>query len=186
MSKLPNKGFTLAELLIALLILGEIATFTIPKILSSSQNGRKKVVLKETISVLSEATYLFCLSPESSTNPNPYEYMAGKINALKLCPSDSSAQGCIGASSSGEITEPGFMMHNGASVAGLRNSAQPREGLIIDWNGSAGPNVIGDDQIEISINFTQTAPYFGVGRCRVGPTNSSAASVTFFQDLFTN
>lgn len=34
-----QKGFTLAELLISLAILGVIATFTIPKILSSQQNG---------------------------------------------------------------------------------------------------------------------------------------------------
>ncbi len=42
----PFKGFTLAELLMALAILGVIATFTIPKILgaqqSSSSNAKAK------------------------------------------------------------------------------------------------------------------------------------------------
>lgn len=41
------KGFTLAELLVALLILGEIAAFTIPKVLNAQQNGRKIAIAKE-------------------------------------------------------------------------------------------------------------------------------------------
>lgn len=47
-----TSGFTLAELLIALAILGEIATFTIPKILSSQTNARNNAVAKEAMSTL--------------------------------------------------------------------------------------------------------------------------------------
>ena len=54
---LGNKtnGFTLAELLVALLILGEIATFTIPKILVSQQNGRSRAAAKEIAAAVSAA-----------------------------------------------------------------------------------------------------------------------------------
>jgi prepilin-type N-terminal cleavage/methylation domain-containing protein len=55
MSKQHSLGFTLAELLIALAILGEIATFTIPKILSSQQNGTNKAKAKEAFSMVSSA-----------------------------------------------------------------------------------------------------------------------------------
>jgi prepilin-type N-terminal cleavage/methylation domain-containing protein len=48
-------GFTLAELLIALAILGVIATFTIPKILSAQQNGQKVAAAKEVASMISGA-----------------------------------------------------------------------------------------------------------------------------------
>ena len=48
-------GFTLAELLIALLILGVIATFTIPKVLSSQQDSKYKSMAKEVISMVSGA-----------------------------------------------------------------------------------------------------------------------------------
>jgi prepilin-type N-terminal cleavage/methylation domain-containing protein len=51
-------GFTLAELLIALTILGEIAAFTIPKIISSQQNGQKRAVTKEMIAMFSAAYQL--------------------------------------------------------------------------------------------------------------------------------
>jgi prepilin-type N-terminal cleavage/methylation domain-containing protein len=50
-----NTGFTLAELLIALAILGVIATFTIPKILTATGTAQIKAVAKETASSISAA-----------------------------------------------------------------------------------------------------------------------------------
>lgn len=49
------KGFTLAELLISLAILGIIATFTIPKVLNSSQNTTANAAAKEMIAMVSGA-----------------------------------------------------------------------------------------------------------------------------------
>jgi prepilin-type N-terminal cleavage/methylation domain-containing protein len=48
-------GFTLAELLIALAILGVIATFTIPKILSVQQNGTYNTKAKEAAAMVAVA-----------------------------------------------------------------------------------------------------------------------------------
>ncbi len=48
-------GFTLAELLIALLILGVIATFTIPKMLLVQQNQKDNANAKETIATIAAA-----------------------------------------------------------------------------------------------------------------------------------
>ncbi len=50
-----NFGFTLAELLIALAILGAIATFTIPKILVAQQDSKNNAIAKEAASAMSEA-----------------------------------------------------------------------------------------------------------------------------------
>lgn len=49
------KGFTLAELLIALAILGVIATFTIPKILTAQTNGKYNAIAKESMGMVSGA-----------------------------------------------------------------------------------------------------------------------------------
>jgi prepilin-type N-terminal cleavage/methylation domain-containing protein len=59
MSKQPGMGFTLAELLIALAILGVIATFAIPKILSAQQDSRSNAIAKEAAGAISTAYQLY-------------------------------------------------------------------------------------------------------------------------------
>src|SRR5689334_18650453 len=48
-------GFTLAELLISLAILGVIATFTIPKIITAQTNSRYNAIANEAASMVSAA-----------------------------------------------------------------------------------------------------------------------------------
>ena len=52
---MKHNAFTLAELLIALVILGVIATFTIPKVLSSQQASSYNAAAKETAGMISGA-----------------------------------------------------------------------------------------------------------------------------------
>lgn len=49
------KGFSLAEVLITVLILGEIAVFTIPKVISSQQSTAYNAIAKESIATFSAA-----------------------------------------------------------------------------------------------------------------------------------
>lgn len=63
-----QSGFTLAELLIALTILGLIATFTIPKILVSQQKQTYNVAEKEAIASVSSACQLYSLGTGASVN----------------------------------------------------------------------------------------------------------------------
>lgn len=46
-------GFTLSELLVALAILGVIATFTIPKVLEGSNSSRYNAIVEEAAASLS-------------------------------------------------------------------------------------------------------------------------------------
>ena len=55
MFKQAKSGFTLAELLIALAILGVIATFTIPKVLNSSSSSENSAIFKEAAGMVSGA-----------------------------------------------------------------------------------------------------------------------------------
>lgn len=63
-----NTAFTLAELLIALTILGVIATFTIPKVLSSSADGRYNAIAKEAAAMISGAYQVYVNERGASTN----------------------------------------------------------------------------------------------------------------------
>ncbi len=159
---MPNRyfyGFTLAELLIALMILGEIATFTIPKILSSQQNAQRKAIFKESISAISEALNTGFMSGELDPPTNTSTYFLSKINAVKVCDTNSTTQGCWITASQGtpaaEGTEPGLILHNGAVIIGFNNNSDPANGLVVDWNGTTGPNTRGDDQIYVG--YCQTA-----------------------------
>jgi prepilin-type N-terminal cleavage/methylation domain-containing protein len=64
------KGFTLAELLIALLILGEIATFTIPKLLNSQRLSANRAKALEVVSMVSAAYQQYRFTNTVTTNTN--------------------------------------------------------------------------------------------------------------------
>jgi type II secretory pathway pseudopilin PulG len=57
----PAFGFTMVELLMALLILAEIATFTIPKVLSATQTNTRYAEAQEVLGTITELTYNYAL-----------------------------------------------------------------------------------------------------------------------------
>ena len=66
-SRRAHKGFTLAELLIALAILGVIATFTIPKILSAQTSSQATAIAKEAASMFNAAFTTYSMNNTLST-----------------------------------------------------------------------------------------------------------------------
>lgn len=168
MSLFPRKhtnsrlGFTLAELLISLAILGMIATFTIPKILSSQQDQRKKAVFRETIAALSDFLNSGNLRgdfPNGQAWEDPTRALLlqrlNYVSYVNLGYSSAALGGCWN-------TAPGIrgfymVMHNGACVAPM----SPRWGANnqhafpfgIDWNGNDGANTLGDDRIIVCLGI---------------------------------
>jgi prepilin-type N-terminal cleavage/methylation domain-containing protein len=64
-------GFTLAELLIALAILGELATFTIPKILTAQQSTASRAKAKEAAGMIAAAYQLYQLNNTVTSSTTP-------------------------------------------------------------------------------------------------------------------
>jgi prepilin-type N-terminal cleavage/methylation domain-containing protein len=109
-----SKGFTLAELLIALAILGVIATFTIPKILSSSQNGQNTSIAKEVGAMVNAAYQNYTLDngiASGVTGGAITTYMnyvaVDTATALSTATSGTALQTCAS-------TLPCLKLHNGA------------------------------------------------------------------------
>lgn len=146
-------GFTLTELLIALVILGEIATFTIPKILNSQQNAKKAAIFKETLSSL-ESLNINAVQMKQITVSNYTSYMLGTLNAIKICPNAAITEGCVSAAAGLGDDAPGVVLPNGAVIWGLDSSGNDHGGgewsntFHIDWNGNTGPNLVGNDIID--------------------------------------
>ena len=87
LSDMNKRGFTLAELLIALLIIAEIATFTIPKVLSSQQNGKFNARAKEAAAMVSGAYQLAQLEG-LVTSGTQMQSLTPYMNYVKISTSD--------------------------------------------------------------------------------------------------
>jgi prepilin-type N-terminal cleavage/methylation domain-containing protein len=57
--KIRYKGFTLAEVLITLLIIAEVATFTIPKMITAQTNGASRSAAKEAATMVASAYNIY-------------------------------------------------------------------------------------------------------------------------------
>ena len=115
MSDRNRSGFTLSELLIALGVLGLIASFTIPKVLQSVGNAQKKAIAKEAAAILSQAYEAYGLDNEPGAGFNtvllkPYINHAEDVDAglLDSAPSNGgmTTLGCAWAEC--------IRLHNGA------------------------------------------------------------------------
>lgn len=157
-----KRGFTYAELLMSLFLVGSMSTFAVTKVLKATQNHQKTAVVREAVAMLNEVVYLGQISGELRLE-NFGSYMRDHINALKVCPTNAYDEGCwdpVGQHDFGdESAQPGLVLHNGATLMGLDDwccELSPKElcnGLIFDWNGDKGPNMPGDDQVRIEINY---------------------------------
>lgn len=89
-------GFTLAELLVALLILGEISTFTIPKILSAQSTSSKIAAAKEACSTVDQVYYQYMLNNTVDPNAFTLEQLIPNINYVKQITDGSTVDNTVG------------------------------------------------------------------------------------------
>lgn len=114
-----SKGFTLAELLVALVILGLLAMFTIPKILSSSRNNEYKYRVQVAASMISGAyvRYLADNTVTGSLRPGdltPYMNYLSYINDSSV--SIDNHYGYTGSFACNSGTTPCVKLQNGAVI----------------------------------------------------------------------
>lgn len=155
-------GYSYPEMLLALLMVGSFSTFSINKVLHVQNNAEKKAIVREAVASLSAIVHIGRLTGEMRLS-NAGDYVLNHINAVKICPVNAYTEGCWDMAAQGDIPyeggQPGFVLPNGATVMGADNwccELSPEElcnGMMLDWNGPAGPNIEGEDQIRVEINY---------------------------------
>lgn len=113
--KKASTGFTLAELLIVLIILGVIAAFAIPKVIDASREAKHSAISKEAASILAAGYkgYRANTHPAASTTAGVitqyinYASIDTSTNPASVPSDQTSLQQCSSAL-------PCYVMHNGA------------------------------------------------------------------------
>jgi prepilin-type N-terminal cleavage/methylation domain-containing protein len=146
-----RKGFTLAELLVAMSVFGIISTFSISKGITAYNNSVKKALLKETFSTFNGALHELMLEGTIRFHPVgqsnfPVRKFLEKLNALKICEVHAFNEGCVSDASQ---VDQGGRLPNGVEV-GIKVGYYID--IFIDYNGNKGPNIIGDDQLMVYYN----------------------------------
>ena len=162
-----KSGFTLAEVLIALALLGIVAVFAIPKVLQANQNNTKIALLKESYGLVSQVVYEGTITQQLSLS-NAIPYLSGRLNALRICDTNGKAQTCTkvdrinpdnGANAS---LVPAFVMPNGVIIFCNVTSSNGSLDTYIDWNGDGPPNAPGDDLLMLVGRTNGSDPFCSV------------------------
>ncbi len=127
-------GFTLAELLSALAILGIIATFTIPKVLNGSQRGQNLAMTKEVISSMSGAHQAVGLSTGLSSTTTLADFTQF-LNYVSVDSSSTIDSSCAPTSAlaCSPVSVTCLKLHNGGVLRFNNN---------ITYNGSGNLNAL--------------------------------------------
>ncbi len=180
---MKKNGFTLAEVLITLGIIGVVAAMTIPTLVANYQKKVLVAKLQQTISLVSNAAKLL-MAEEQTFNLNQtylyqsenltkedFENSVGKflktyLKVVKTCNIfDNNLSDCInedyklldgqdGAAYIGVWTYYCGLLNNGAAVCIYPSNQYMPITLNIDVNGKSGPNVWGRDAFSLSMNYS--------------------------------
>ena len=140
-----RQGFTLAELLISLAILGVIATFTIPKIINAQSNGQNTAIAKEAASMISGAFTTYTLNNTLTTGTTAgaltqyLNYVATDTGTTYTGSGGTALQACSSTLVCLKLHNGAILQYDTASTFGGSGAAN---GIVInldpDGNGTQG------------------------------------------------
>ncbi|MDD3013946.1 MAG: type II secretion system protein [Candidatus Gastranaerophilales bacterium] len=163
--KNKKEGFTLAEVLITLMIIGVIASLTIPALVNDIQNMQYKVAYKKSYAVaiqaLMKANMDYQLASSSAwsdvSNDSNFSAFKNQFSVVKDCNNSNNADcwtynaaqliygGCPNSDA------PAFIDNSGMSWSRSGLGGDKGNELFVDTNGLKGPNVYGKDRFYFMI-----------------------------------
>ncbi len=177
-------GFSLTEVLLALVILGVIAAMTLPEIVNQSETIRHKNSWKKTFSTFAQATNFLLqnngstLTDVFSSSQDMMEKYTTYLLVSKTCANGASLGTCWhsndgsskylnGGVITGWLAGPGVILNDGTLIQmGLDSgscdyttgSIQRCGYINVDVNGFAGPNIVGRDIFTINVRAGKISP----------------------------
>lgn len=139
-----KQGFTLAEVLITLVIIGIIASMTLPSLLGGTNKQELKTGLQKAMSTLSQAVTLhYALTGEDFSSISSYENFAKtRLNAKDV-------NGNI-------VTTADGMMYNFANASSAAVPSTEKY-VDVDVNGRKGPTVSSNTSVEANSDSYATS-----------------------------
>ena len=164
---MKKNGFTLAEVLITLAIIGVVATLTLPALMTNTQEQQAKTALKKGINTLTEAAQMnnaiagfdYASFNETSTNDSESQSLYGLLTSrsnvdYQLTGSATDAAKAVNAGATNFVVffrdGSALSFKNDATtlMTNTTTSKPQADGLvygipvIYDTNGSKGPNIV--------------------------------------------
>jgi type II secretory pathway pseudopilin PulG len=181
-------AFTVSELLIALGILGLIATFTVPKVLHSIDEASYRTALKEVEGVIQT------VANEAYTQGytgSRFNYYREKMNTVKVCTNPNGiTQGCMvlpeGSGDISEYNENALVLPSGVTIGAINNNTfrGSGDGWRIDLNGTKPPNTEGIDILRWSpATFESNGDITSCNGRQLGCVQSHVASSNRYNQL---
>jgi prepilin-type N-terminal cleavage/methylation domain-containing protein len=137
MKKLAQTGFTLAELLVTVGLIGTIAAITLPGVLDGMATSNRRVVMKDTLKILTEAAESLTLQGNVPTDT--YQAMVSRIRVLKK-----------------DDTNKIITLHNKATLASFNNycgATGRAESIAIDLEGRGRADLTNNNVVWVVVSW---------------------------------
>ena len=151
---MKKNGFTLAEVLITLAIIGVVATLTLPSLMTNTAEQQSITAFKKIMNTLNEAGQMnsalegfdYSISEVGSLDDKVEEgtQSLGSLLNERLQVSKESSGGYAGGDSNKCSGEPTFVLRDGTAIC-LGNAEYDESGywtIYVDTNGAKGPNLL--------------------------------------------